>query len=106
MSTKLTVEEPVLSRRSGERGPITRRRGKIIVVSGLIGLAAVGVASFNAGDSDTLPSVSVAGEPRMDIPRAPMQEVFAGCLNDIECYGESSWLPPGYWDRPGAMPSD
>ena len=42
--------------------------------------------------------------PSMSYP--PTTEIFAGCLNDIECTGEPSHLPPGYWDLPVMSPAD
>ena len=75
-------------------------RVRYAVASAILGLASVGavvVTTVGGGSNSPAPRAPTPA-PTMFAP--PSSEVFPGCINDIECTGEPSRLPPGYWDVP------
>jgi hypothetical protein len=71
----------------------------------LLAAAIFGLASMGAGLLVTIGGDSTSPAPN-PAPAASQRgnETFPGCLNDIECNGEPSQLPPGYWNLPVASP--
>jgi hypothetical protein len=86
------------------------RRRKYKLATAVLGLAAFGALVLSSvGGGSTSPSPSPAPASSQLAPsleRPPVNEVFVGCLNDIECYGEPSQLPQGHWDLPGTIGGD
>ena len=102
MSTNVLTEPE----RSARALPIPRRI-RYRVGAAVVGLAAAGSVALllTAADSTTTEPRPAPATPQATFvvpapPLSPSSEVFAGCLNDVECYGEPSFLPPGYWDPP------
>ena len=83
-----------------------RRAGRLgyKLVGAAAGIAALGavVLTAVAGDSTApvRPSAPASTQPAPTVAYPAITETFPGCLNDIECNGEPSQLPPGYWDLP------
>lgn len=109
MSTNVLIE-PTGSTRALPEGP---RRIRSRVGAALVGLAAAGSIALllAAADSTTTePNPTPATpEPTFVVsvpPLSPSSEVSAGCLNDVECNGEPSSLPAGYWDLPAVASLD
>jgi hypothetical protein len=115
-TTKTTTAVPehdvvgVPQPRVGRSAPI--RRKLLGAVFGGAPLEAVAVAAFDAADSDGRATSPRGGESRIETqqqrlePEPQTAEVFAGCLNDIECSGQPSQLPAHYWELPASAPAD
>lgn len=87
--------------------PKPARRIGTRVAATVAGIAAAGsVALLLTAGADSTTGPSPAPAPRQSTvvlpapPLSPSTEVFAGCLNDIECNGEPSSLPATYWNPP------
>ncbi len=100
-----TKDAPIAYRRQERQRSEPTKRKMVLLVCGVAALGSVVVASFDASDSPKSPSAPTPGAPGVDVEQSPLQEVFPGCLNDLECYGEPSQLSPGYWERANAAPS-
>lgn len=96
MSTD-TITEPTVTTRVPDGRP---RRMVYRLTAALAGLAAFGgllLAGVGGNPTSPAPAEAPAGAQPSPLLKG---EVFPGCLNDIECYGEPSRLAPGYWDVP------
>ena len=106
MSTT-TQTKPEITTRPAEARP---SRIRYVAATAIFGLAAMGAGALaTIGGDSTSPAPGPApaasqAVSSIDIPRGA--ETFPGCLNDIECTGEPSHLPPGYWDLPVASSVD
>ena len=93
MSTKTIAEPQILPGPSDDGRRLKIRRWVAVAV---LGLAAVSGLALAVGANSTLTSpgpVPARSEPAI-APRPPhAPDVAAGCLADIECYGESQSIP-------------
>lgn len=96
MSTT-TQTKPQTTTTPPERRP---RRIRYGVASALFGLAAVGTVVLTTSGGGSTSPVPRLPTPAPTVYAPPSNEVFPGCINDLECTGEPSHLPPGYWDPP------
>ena len=91
MSTK-TIAEPEILLRPSDDGRMTKIRRTVVIAA--LGLTAVsgGALAVGADSTRTSPApVPARSEPAVSPPpHGPM--VVAGCLADIECYGESQLI--------------
>ncbi len=106
MSTP-TLTKPATPRTPPEARPSRIRYAVAATILGLASMGAVALATIGRDSTSPAPRpASAAPQPMSSIEFPPGNETFPGCLNDIECYGEPSRLPPGYWDEPHTAPSD
>jgi hypothetical protein len=100
MSTN-TIVEPAAT--TAEPGRPPRRLGYKLA-GAVFGLAALGAVVVIADAGESTGPASTPGpastQPAPSVQFPPTTEIFAGCLNDVECSGEPSHLPPGYWTLP------
>ncbi len=82
--------------------PPGRRPARIryALASAIVGLASVGVVVLSTVGGDSTSPAPRPSAPAATVYAPPSSEMFPGCINDIECTGEPSNLPPGYWDVP------
>lgn len=84
MTKTLTHEELSHDAAAGEPGRTDHpRRIVALLVAGAMAAGVVVAANVDGTASDRAPARTQNS-----------QEVFPGCLNDVECYGEPSGLPP------------
>ena len=106
MSTTTITESEAPTRQPAPRRP----RNRYLFATAVFGLASMGaVALITVGGDSTSPAPDpppVASQPASSIGFPEWNETYPGCLNDIECNGEPSDLPPGYWDLPAVSSVD
>lgn len=96
MSTNtLTESEPTTA--LPERRPT---RIRYALASALLGLAAAGAVVLTTGSDGSTSPAPRPSAPATTVYASSYTEIFAGCMNDLECTGEPSHLPSGYWDAP------
>lgn len=79
-------------------------RARYVIAALILSLTSMGALVLSStGDNSGAPATNPAPAGSRVAPPTPSAqgaETFPGCLNDIECRGEPSHLPPGYWDPP------